>query len=227
MKSIVKKAECKELRDWKKLNVTSPQNIHYDNLGRVQREPMLEALIKEQGYLCAYTMKPITLRNGYWQAHIEHIFPRSKHPHLTVDWNNMLACVPISDAHCDYGAKLKDDYDPSTLPFVNPTIGGVHTQFRFRENGEVEGLTAAAKISVGENVLNLNHTHLINDRAGKIRGALNTRPSATDARRRAQALRQLNQNGTLEPYCEAVAQVLEAYATRLDNRARRVRGALR
>ncbi|WP_413163595.1 hypothetical protein [Aeromonas salmonicida] len=227
MRRIVKKAECKELRDWKRLNISSPQNIHYDNLGREQRAPMLNALILEQGYLCAYTMKPIYPLNDSWQAHIEHIYPRSRHPARSVDWQNMLACVPASNAHCDFGAKLKDNYDPQTQPFLVPTTIGVSSQFKFRENGEVEGLTNAAKECVDEKVLNLNHPYLVNDRAGKIKGALNTKPSAAAARQRAIDLRKFKQDGTLEPYCEAIAQALETYATRLDNRAKRVRGASR
>ena len=106
-------------------------------------------------------------------------------------------------------------------------MGGVSAQFRFRENGEVEGLTPAAIASAGERVLNLNHPELINDREGKIRGALEQRPTAKQARQRAQELRRFSIHGVLEPYCEAVAQVLEAYAGRLERRAVRLSGAKR
>jgi uncharacterized protein (TIGR02646 family) len=227
LRSIVKGAECKELKDWKKLNATSPQNIHYDNLGKAQRSPMLEALVKEQGAICAYTMKPIARINGSWQAHIEHILPRSKYPADSVDWKNIVACVPDPDSSCEYGAKLKDKYDAGALPFTNPTMSGVSAQFRFRENGEVEGLTEAATESLNEKVLYLNHSNLVHDRVSKIRGALDQKPSAARARQRAQELRKFDKLGTLEPYCEAVAQVLDAYASRLEKRAQRVSGAKR
>ena len=227
MRSIAKGTECKELRDWKKLNATSPQNIHYDNLGKAQRDPMLDALIKEQGGICAYTMKPISRIGGTWHAHIEHILPRSGYPAQSVDWKNMLACVPERNTSCDYGAKLKDKYDPGSKPFVNPTMKGVSAQFRFRENGEVEGLTPAAIASADGKVLNLNHANLVNDRVGKIRGALDQRPTAAQARQRAQELRKADRSGVLEPYCEAVAQVLDAYAARLQKRSQRVSGAKR
>ena len=227
VRSITKRAECGELRTWKKLNATSPQNIHYDNLGQEQRAPMLQALVVEQGGLCAYTMKPIVRVGEEWQAHIEHILPRSLHPAQSVNWANLLACLPGRSIDCEYGAKRKDKYDPGLKPFVDPTKGGVSVQFRFRENGEVEGLTVAAKACVDEKVMNLNHIELVNDRAGKIRGALEQRPTAKQARHRAQELRKFSIHGELEPYCEALAQVLEAYASRLEKRAVRLAGAKR
>lgn len=227
MRSISKGGECQSLRNWKRLNATSSQNIHYDNLGRDVKEAMLTKLLKEQGGLCAYTMKRIAFKAGAWQAHIEHILPRSQHPDLSVSWGNLLACVPQPGVACDYGAKRKDAYDPAQKPFVNPTRAGVSAHFRFREGGEVDGLTPEAIESIGERVLHLNHRDLVNDRKGKISGALCNKPSAASARRRAQELRKSDINGNLEPYCEAVAQVLEAYATRLENRAARIAGANR
>lgn len=101
----------------------------------------------------------------------------------------------------------------------------VDGHFRFRQNGEVEGLTDAALACIAPKVLNLNAKELVNDRKAKIKGALNRRPSAAQARRRAQALRQPDTQGWLEPYCEAVAQALEAYALRLGNTAKRLKGS--
>ena len=227
MRTIQKGKECKALRTWKSSNAKSPQNIHYDNLSGGVKTAMLEKLVKEQGGLCAYTMKRIASKNGTWQAHIEHILPRSLHPGQSVAWGNLLACVPQPGVSCDYGAKRKDAYDPAQEPFVNPMLGGVSNQFRFYEDGRVEGLTPAARATVDEKVLHLDHIYLVNDRKGKIKGALDLKPTAAKARQRAQELRKADLNGNFEPYCEAVAQVLEAYATRLDNRAIRLAGAKR
>lgn len=224
MRTIVKGAESKELRDWKRGNANSPQNRHYDNLSGAVKAAMLNKLVAEQGGLCAYTMKQITEKNGGLQAHIEHILPRSAHPEQSLEWKNLLACVPQPGVSCEYGAQLKAAYDPAEKPFVNPTMAGVSAQFRFRENGKVEGLAPAAQATVGQQVLHLNHPNLTNDRKGKIQGAIARRPTAAQARQRAQLLRKTDQNGTLEPYCEAVAQVLDAYASRLEKRAGRLAG---
>ena len=228
MKSITKGAECVELRRWKKLNVSTPENINYDNLGSQERTPILDALIKEQGGLCAYTMCSISGEPGNWRAHIEHILPRSAYPGQTsVDWPNLVACIPTGNQCCEYGAHRKGAYDAGAKPFVNPVGLGVTGQFRFRMDGEVQGLTPTAQISISENVLNLNHPRLVNDRRAKIQGALDKTPSASQALQRAAALRKSGSNGFLEPYCEAVAQVLEAYASRLQRRSTRLSGAKR
>lgn len=227
MRSIKKGNECRALRDWKNSNAASPQNIHYDNLSGVVKSAILSKLIVEQGGLCAYTMKNIKPVNGIFHAHIEHIFPRSAYQQQTVNWNNLVACFPLTGQSCDYGAIRKADYDPGSKPFVNPTKAGVSNQFRYLDNGEVDGLTSDAVACIDKEVLNLNHPNLVNDRRAKILGALQRQPSATQARQRAQQLRKFDTQGFLEPYCEAVAQVLDNYALRLERRAARISGVRR
>lgn len=227
MRTVTKGAECKVLRAWKRSNRTSPQNIHYDNLDGATKDAMLNHLVKEQAGLCAYTMKQIVQHDGKWQAHIEHILPRSLHAGSSVQWINLLACVPQPGSACEYGAVRKSAYDPAKEPFVSPIMRGLAGQFRFRENGEVDGLTPDAVDTSAPRVLNLNHIALVNDRKAKILGAIGHRPSAAAARRRAGELRKPDRSGNMEPYCEAVAQVLEAYASRLERRASRVAGAKR
>lgn len=223
MRAITRGAEPQALRQFISNNQTSPQNLHYDNTGGKEKGPMLEQLVRGQHGLCAYTMRRVVHSDGQYDAHIEHIHPRKTHPAQSLDWGNLLACYPRT-GDCEFGAKPKDAYDPATQPFVRPDRP-VDGHFRFRQNGEVEGLTDAALACIAAQVLNLNAKVLVNDRKAKIQAALNLRPSAAQARRRAQALRQQNAQGWLEPYCEAVAQVLEAYATRLENTAKRLRGS--
>jgi uncharacterized protein (TIGR02646 family) len=188
---------------------------------------MIEKMSTEQGWICAYTMKRIIKRNREIMAHIEHILPRSVHPNKSVVWDNMVACVPRPGEDCEYGAKLKDNYDPEERPFLKPTMAAIHQQFQYHVNGRVKGLTPGADACVSEQVLNLNHTELVNDRKAKIRAALAQRPTATAARRRAAQLRVFDSHGRLEPYCEAVAQVLESYAYKQEERAKRLSGRAR
>jgi uncharacterized protein (TIGR02646 family) len=225
MRAITRGAEPQALRQFISDNQTSPQNLHYDNTGGKEKGPMLEQLVRSQHGLCAYTMRRMVHADGHFDAHIEHILPRTTHPDQSLDWGNLLACFPRT-GDCEFGAKPKDAYDPATQPFVRPdrTVDG---HFRFRQNGEVEGLTDAALACLAPQVLNLNAKVLVNDRKAKIQAALTLRPSAAEARRRAHALRQQNAQGWLEPYCEAVAQVLEKHAERADNAAKRRSGARR
>lgn len=219
MRHIQKQGAPKALSDWKKHNRLAQQNLHYDNLGREQRQPMLQALLAEQHGLCAYTLRRIDLDC----AHIEHVLPRSQHPDKTLDWANLLACFPGPQQGCAFGAKHKDAYDPARSPFVSPTEKKTEQLFRYHSTGEIAGLNDAAKHTASEAVLNLNHVSLVNDRRAKIQGALRQRPSAADARRRAERLRTPDANGQLEPYCVALAQVLEHYAQQLEARAARIK----
>ncbi|MDR6233578.1 HNH endonuclease domain-containing protein [Pseudomonas oryzihabitans] len=229
MRTLSKGAECPALKLWKRNNRASPQNIHYDNLDSATREAIIQRLIEEQAGLCAYTMKSISHSNGKWQAHIEHILPRTAHADKSVTWSNLVACIPKPGAHCPFGAVQKGAYDPNDADklFVKPTQGGMSRHFRFRENGEIEGLTPEARDTIDENVLHLNHSELVNDRKAKIQAAIHRRPSAAEALRRAEDLRKKDRNGHLEPYCEAVAQVLEAYANRIAAKGARLAGAAR
>lgn len=227
MRSIPKTNECLKLKEWKRSNSTSTQNLHYDNLVSNVRKAILEKLYTEQGGLCAYTMMRIPITNNILQAHIEHILPRSLHPTLTLDWNNLVACVPVSGASIEFGAQTKANYDPVQNPFVNPTKGGVSSQFKFTFNGLVQGKTPDSIASISEEVLHLNHPHLINDRRSKIQAVVAIKPTANQLRKRSEELRKPDQAGMLEPYCEAVAQVLENFASNMEKKSSRVVGLKR
>ncbi len=177
--------------------------------------------------LCAYTMKPILMKEGKAQAHIEHLLPRKVHKDKSITWANLVACIPQPGAACEFGAVRKGAYDPNEEPFLLPTNRGVATRFRFRESGEVEGLSPEAIEMIKPAVLNLNHAELVNDREAKIRAALRHVQTAKDARDRARALRMPDRHGSMEAYCEAVAQVLDHYAGRLERRSNRLAGAKR
>lgn len=188
---------------------------------------MLSLLIKEQHGLCAYTMQTIVKQNGQWQAHIEHVLPQSIHAEETLSWGNLLACVPTGKKKCDYGAHRKANYDPAVHPFTSPLQPGIEREFRFLQNGKVEGKTARAQASIEPGVLYLNHGHLVADRRARIQGALSHRPTATQARQRAAVLRIPDREGKLEAYSEALAQVLDHYAQRLEAKAGRIAGKRR
>jgi uncharacterized protein (TIGR02646 family) len=188
---------------------------------------MLDLLIREQHGLCAYTMKTIAKQNGQWQAHIEHVLPQSVHAEETLSWGNLLACVPTGKKACDYGAHRKADYDPAAHPFTSPLQPGIEREFRFLQNGRVEGRTARAQASIEPSVLYLNHGHLVADRRARIQSALSHRPTATQARKRAAVLRTPDREGKLEAYGEALAQVLDQYAQNREAKADRTAGKRR
>ena len=64
------------------------------------------SLLEEQGYVCAYCMRriPVKDRNSNETSRIEHVLSREKHPDRELDYHNMVICCPgaiSSDFHCD------------------------------------------------------------------------------------------------------------------------------
>ncbi|MCM1222847.1 MAG: TIGR02646 family protein [Lachnospiraceae bacterium] len=73
--------------DFYLLCIITRKYSHYDELSHDDKELLKSCLIREQGGICAYCMcriKPET-------STIEHYEPRSKHPELSLDYNNLLA----------------------------------------------------------------------------------------------------------------------------------------
>ena len=215
--------------DWKLANKDTPQNLKYGG-GGFPRDAIKDALLLEQGYLCAYTMKSLASRDG---CHIEHIIAQSVGTEglEDIDYGNMLACFPPSNSaiECSYGAKCKDNYDVLKKPFLSPLDPSVKYVFCFWDDGIIEGKNDAAVASI--NVLDLNCAVLKNDRAAAIHGFLLRRNkkelSAAEARRLAVEVVKPNANGRLTAFCEALSQAALRYAEKAERRAARVRGSRR
>lgn len=222
MRTLTKGAEPRALLNWKRENRTTPDNLRYGG-GGFPHEAVCESLLKEQHYLCAYTLKSLTSTD---KCHIEHILPRSKHPdEESINYQNMLACHSAGNVSCEYGAPAKADYDPATHPFLSPLHPTASEQFRFYEDGTLEGLTPDACAGIG--VLKLGHPALVHDRAAVIRGFLHPNArhtlTAADARRLAERINLPDRQGKLTAYCAAVAQAAVKYAEREERRAKRMK----
>lgn len=230
MRVLKKNTPPEDLIAWcKSQSIKAPQNLHYRNVPADVRKTMLMALAQEQMGLCAYTMRRFRLmdKNSALpsDSHIEHVLPQSNHPGRTLDWGNLLACYPQPGLGCEFGAVKKGAYDPATLPFVSPLSSGAEQHFRYRRQGDIQGLSADGEATI--NQLNLNHISLCADRKLAIRRALeplkNKWLSASAARRSAQAYRDTAGKMVLEPYCVAIAQALEAYVMQLESRTKKTR----
>lgn len=90
---------------------------------------LVESLLKEQGYICAYCMRRIPHRDKLYKKdgknyvltdedhRIEHVLSRSKHSDKKLSYNNMVICCPGhigSEEHCDR-KKGEDDISFSPL----------------------------------------------------------------------------------------------------------------
>lgn len=177
------------------------------------------ALLKEQHYLCAYTMKAITIET----CHIEHFHPQSSFPNETTDYRNLLGCWP-KQGYCSFGAQAKGD---SSTVICNPTTAAdVEGAFRFTPTGKIKGLTQLAQTTI--DVLHLNAPELIAERRAAIEGALGIGLRKThglsikQAKLRIQELSDTSQEH-FEPFCLAIAQVLERKIHAWEGRSQRLK----
>ena len=226
MRWIDKGREPAALAKWKREN----PECRYRELPTDVKDMVREALLAEQGCLCAYTMRRIDGKS----CHIEHFHPQSASPDETLAYGNLLACWPlpgrVGPAPC--GAEYKAD---STADICSPTSrSDVEGQFLFGLDGKVIGVSEKAARTI--RVLNLNEAGLVSERRRAMLGALRigdprhaiVKPlSAKEARRLAETMTKKDAAGRLAPFCLAVSQCLVKYAERREKRAARMKGRQR
>lgn len=158
------------------------------------KDDVKQALMDEQGYLCAYTGWRIRAET----AHVEHMRPRKSPDDYNGEWwerqwetnyTNLVACYPQDGA--SYGAHKKGNWPgPKDWDqFVSPlelTVGG---QFDFFRDGRVKGRTSAAEKTITK--LSLNHDILKERRQLFIRRALKPVLEKGNARAKRAALKKL------------------------------------
>jgi uncharacterized protein (TIGR02646 family) len=230
---IQQQAEPRSLPSWIRDNESSPQNQHYGNLPSLIREEIKNSLRQEQGGLCGYTMKRI---DGNAACHIEHIESQASAAHKTLDYSNMLACVPFNggNAQLGYGAAFKGD-KPVESPHGSSSI---EQRFLYDNTGHVKArLVTDTQITQSIENLGLNHRSLLEDRLAALSAAgLPTRSSrvtkrlvkplsVSQAKILAKRVLEPSNNGQLPPFCLVISQVAESYATQAEKIAQRLKGA--
>ena len=231
MKRVIKGKEPPALTAWKAENHDSPQNLVYGNLPGKVLDNIKEQMLKEQGYLCGYTMRRL---NAVTECHLEHIEPQNASTR-DLDYANMLACFPSDggDTKPGYGAPIKGGVAVNSDNFVSPIHPQVEQHFHYTWKGEIyaknpQDVAAAKTIKL----LKLDNPKLADLRKAAIEAAGITRASdmplsAAKARRLAQECLQKDANSHLPAYCPAISQVAEEYALREEKRATRLRGKAR
>ena len=72
MKKIVKQSQPTELQQWRADNAGLPENLKY-GCGGFPKGAVLNGLLAEQGFLCAYTLLKVSAA----KAHVEHLKPQA------------------------------------------------------------------------------------------------------------------------------------------------------
>lgn len=223
MRQIRKNNEPQSLTRWRATYQNDP-NFGYRLIDTNLRGELRQALIAEQGGLCAYTDRRIDEAS----CHIEHPKPQVHCMNgEDASFANMLACVPAPNTPgLPYGAHKKDSWPDATEEalFVSPLRPGCEARFAFTLKGEIGASSptdAAAKKTIDQ--LGLDHQLMQQFRKAAIEATLGIRGrghASLDlhrARVRLHGLRAAEQNhGPLEPFCFVLKQALQRHITRVE-----------
>ena len=116
-------------------------------MDRLTRDAIIKACLIEQQGLCAYT--GMTAATG--NSHVEHLVPRSSsypsdlpdgfipRPFETIEWTNLVACIPMNPSGWPYGAGKKDKWPPDAERhlFISPVHPSCETKFLYGKLGSI------------------------------------------------------------------------------------------
>lgn len=200
------------------------------------KEQVLSSMVKEQGGICAYTMRRIDER----LSHVEHIKPqalcRAQSRGSDLEYSNLIACFPREGMRnvYRYGAQKKGDWwAHNGAEFVSPLQPTCELAFRFHLDGSIAasgGRAAAARTTIG--LLALDHQSLTEDRKRVIEefvyGSSGKEPlSLAGARRVQRRICERDVHGRFHEFCVAVRCALDGHMAALDKLRRRVKARRR
>lgn len=126
---------------------------------------LVDALLKEQGYICAYCMRRIPTKDKIEgkltseDHRIEHIKCRENHEYLQLKYNNMLICCPGhigEDEHCDRKKGNQEiSFSPLDSAFINTLT--------YTSNGIIASSNPVYNEEINS-ILNLNTPFLVLNR---------------------------------------------------------------
>lgn len=160
MRKIIKQAEPKE---WTSHRLTPGADYE-------AKPELRKSLLQEQGYICAYCMRRIPVKdsNSNETTRIDHLLSREKHPELKLNYHNMVICCPgaiNNEFHCD---KLKVDIDISFDLFKDSFFT---TLSYGSKSGEIKSSDVEYNRQINE-LLNLNNRLLKRNRQNTLLGVI-------------------------------------------------------
>lgn len=220
MRWIDKLPEPMKLSQWK-IRYSKDANFGYNLLRKDKAiEDVEKSLLKEQGFICAYT----GMRIDKTSFHVEHIKAQTHcNAGEDVDYKNMVACYPGSNTgEAPFGAHQKKNWpdDNERNLFISPLDKNCASKFTFTENGKIRA-TDKNDIAAVKTIkkLKLDHDILNDYRKASIDGILNKKEK-TDIKQVKQALNRLKSQdvctGKLEPFCFVLIPVLEKFIKKIE-----------
>jgi len=182
------------------------------------KPPLREALLKEQGFICAYCMQRV--KNAGNSTKIEHWSPRTKENEK--DYMNLLAVCKGNEGmtgheHCD---TLKKNQAIIVCPFDKRCEQLV----RFDPGGNVYSGDAIIEVELNE-ILGLNRQHLVDERRklldvvrNEIQTAAKSHPDNKIKKADLNSMLrkwQTPNHGKFEPFCQVAIEYLQKKFRRL------------
>lgn len=130
-------------------------NGFYQELGHNDKEIVLNSLMKEQGYICAYCMKRIPEKNKKPNVSIEHIVPQSLEPEKAMDYHNMLAVCNGNRGEGHKKYMTCDAYRGNAKMVVNPCDKDIVDTIGYKTDGTIYSDDSNINRDLNES-LNLN-----------------------------------------------------------------------
>jgi uncharacterized protein (TIGR02646 family) len=187
----------------------------YNDMPSDVREAVKVSLIREQGALCCYTGRRITLET----SHIEHLKPQDLCVnHEDTDYLNLLAAYPGSNDHekCEYGAHAKKNWYKEH-EFVHPRRRDCETRFSYRLDGKIAAHNKqdeAAKETISQ--LRLDHRKLEGLREAAIHAALFEQRLSKGQAERLLAKMDERLDDKFPQFCFVIKQACQKYLKRFD-----------
>ena len=193
--------------------------LHFDDMPSDVKHSLREALLLEQGHLCAYCMTRIDSDN----TKIEHYIPRNSDNEL--DYKNLLAVCrgnegqPRRAQHCD---TRKGN---STL-HLDPQQAEHIAQLHYKSDGTIFSKSNSAFEHDLNSILNLNdpfgylkhnRKHALDTLKFHIRKKLGDRAASTSFLQRALDFFSANSSGERKPYCGILIDYLQQRIRSSDN----------
>jgi len=225
---IEKGREPSALRKFKRRNRETPELLRYESIDRDTKDELRKTLLDEQGYLCAYTMRPIA-RTESPDFHVEHIRPQSENIANELDYSNLVLCFGRQGlAETEWGAFRKGGATVDERNFVSPLKRDCETRLTYGANGDIRATSSSDEAALGAiALLALNHRALRDARIAALRsrglGPGASRPlTAAGAEREAERALERDNGGRLPAFCIAIKQVAERFARESRKRSARL-----
>ena len=220
MKRIIKQEVPEWFETWKRnFETVNGRTAHYkddfateDEDGIIRRRHLRKELVEEQGYICCYCMKRISIDS----SHIEHFWPKGHFGTIDLEYTNMLASCNgegklIMDEYC--GHKKEDWWIKDMIP---PTDAGVEDMFRYSVSGKIHSVQGRPDANIAQEMirhLGLDSFHLERNR----RDAIQSSEICDEEEYTDDEIRDLihyysnKDNGNYVPYCQAIVDCLKRY----------------